>query len=100
MSKKILIGHLNNAVILKKITTVVSTTGAEKETEVEFINPLWAALDDISGNESEDGKTFYLNVRIFLRAKFLFNTAYKRVFSLNIIVRLITDFYFCYCYQQ
>lgn len=63
MAKGVQIGQLNRPVVLKKITTVTSTTGAEKETEVEFINPLWAGLDDVSGNESEDGKIMYLNVR-------------------------------------
>ena len=66
MKTSVKIGQLNRAVILKKITTVTSTTGSEKETEVDFINPLWAALDDVSGNESEDGKVMYLNVRKYI----------------------------------
>ena len=63
MKNKIKIGQLNRAVILKKITTVTSTTGFETETEVDFINPLWAQLDDVTGNETEEGKIIALNVR-------------------------------------
>jgi len=63
MANSVKIGQLNRAVILKKITTVVSSTGEETKTEVEFKNPLWAQLDDVTGNESEDGKVISLNVR-------------------------------------
>ncbi|MFD1292636.1 head-tail adaptor protein [Lutibacter holmesii] len=63
MNKKPQIGTLNQPVILNKITTVVSETGQKSKSEVQFINPLWAYLDDVSGNESVDGKVIALNVR-------------------------------------
>jgi len=63
MASTVKIGQLNHPVILKKITMVTSTTGFEKPTEVDFINPLWAKLDDVTGNETEDGKILALNVR-------------------------------------
>lgn len=66
MSNKVKIGQLNRPVILNKITTVVSSTGEETKTEVQFKNPLWAALDDVGGNESEDGKVISLNVRKYI----------------------------------
>ena len=60
------IGQLNHPVILKKITMVTTSTGEETKTEVEFKNPLWSQLDDVSGNESEDGKVISLNVRKYI----------------------------------
>ena len=63
MANKFQIGQLNHPVILNKITTVVSATGQKTKTEVQFVNPLWALLDDVSGNESVDGKVIALNVR-------------------------------------
>lgn len=63
MNSKIQIGQLNHPVILNKITTVVNEVGEKTKTDVQFINPLWSFLDDVSGNESVDGKVIALNVR-------------------------------------
>lgn len=66
MSNEIKIGQLRHPVILKKIQTTVSTTGEKIKSEIDFINPLWASLSDVSGGENEDGKIMYLSVRKYI----------------------------------
>jgi head-tail adaptor len=63
MASAVKIGQLNRPVILNKITYVASLTGEKVKTEVQFVNPLWAQLDDVSGNEDVDGKVIALKVR-------------------------------------
>lgn len=65
MATEIKIGNLNRAIVLKKITTVVSSTGEETKSEILY-KGVWAQLADISGSENEDGKVMYLSVRKYI----------------------------------
>ena len=65
MAGEIKIGNLNRLIVLKKITTVVSSTGEETKTEVLY-KTVYAQLNDLSGSENEDGKVMYLNVRKYI----------------------------------
>ena len=63
MSNKTYIGELNERVVLNEIVTTKSPTTNEKlKTEVAF-KTVWGKIDDVSGNESIDGRVIALNVR-------------------------------------
>ena len=66
MAQPIKIGELNRPLILQKLTKVTTTTGEKVTTVVDYMYPLWAALNDVAGSESEDGKIIYLSVRKYV----------------------------------
>ena len=62
MESKVKIGQLNRRVVITQLQTTTETTGEKIKTEVAYA-AVWAQLDDVSGNESVDGKVIALNVR-------------------------------------
>jgi len=62
VSNETQIGQLDRRVTIKQLQTITEPTGEKINTEVVF-KILWAKLEDVSGNESEQGKIVALNVR-------------------------------------
>jgi len=62
MKKAVYIGQLDRLVNINQIQTTITTTGEKIKSEVLYAQT-WTKLDDVSGNENEDGKIIALNVR-------------------------------------
>ena len=62
MKRAVYIGQLDRLVNVNQIQTTITTTGEKIKSEVVYAQT-WAKLDDVSGNENEDGKIVALNVR-------------------------------------
>ena len=56
------IGELTRYITLNKVVTSINTTGEKEKSEVEYAK-VWAKADDVSGNETAEGKIIALNVR-------------------------------------
>jgi head-tail adaptor len=56
------IGQLNERVNIIERARVTSATGEKTITDTLF-GSFWSKIDDVSGNEEEDGKIIALNVR-------------------------------------
>lgn len=62
MDPKITPGQLKHYIQILHFVDVSDGAGGTKPTEAPLKN-VWAKLDDITGNETEDGKIIALNVR-------------------------------------
>ncbi len=62
MTKRVHIGNLNRRIVIQNNVLVASATGQKTKTPQTYAT-CWAELDDVSGNESEDGKIVALSVR-------------------------------------
>ena len=65
MRNNIYIGQLDARVSIIERTRTTSTTGEKTVVETLF-NTVWARIDDVSGQEEEDGKVIALNVRKYI----------------------------------
>ena len=64
MEKRPFVGDLDRRIKIFAQTITQSTTGAEKTTETQVCEP-WAKMEDVSGNESVDGKVIHLVNRTY-----------------------------------
>ena len=65
MRNNVYIGQLDARVSIIERTRTTSTTGEKTVVETLF-NTVWARIDDVSGQEEEDGKVIALNVRKYI----------------------------------